>query len=228
MRDFKTLLPSLLAAFALTLTACGTSAPEFGDDAGMDGGIDAPGSDSSSDTPGSDAPVSDAGADAPSPEWTPCAIPSECTLAANTCCGVCGQPELENFDGIHVDDRDAHYASVCDDPDPICPGCATMPNPWLLAECAEQSCEATDLRQDPITECSADEECVLRVTGCCACGGNTNPEALIAIATEAVGTYIERVCDPGQACLGCEPAYPEFVEAACSEAGRCIMRFLDD
>lgn len=215
-----------VACFA-ALAACANEEREPSDDAGTDAPVVDASGDTSTDAPSTDA-VSDTGTDAPGPTWTACAVPSDCTLAANTCCGVCGQPTIDDVDGIHVADWDAHYATVCDDPDPLCPGCASMPNPWLLAECADAACTATDVRTDPVTACTTDDECVLRTPECCTCGSDFIPEQLIALRADAEGEWRSRVCDPDTDCATCEPEYPGYVRAACSDEGRCVIEYLED
>ncbi len=158
------------------------------------------------------------------PSWSICAANSDCVLADNSCCGVCSQPELSDVDAINQNEVSDHYADVCDEPDPQCPACALMPNPWLGATCEVELCAAFDLRETELVTCTADDDCALRVTDCCECGGDTNREALIALTTDAVASYVGLVCDPETTCPACEPSYPDTVEAFCSAAGRCDIR----
>ena len=229
-------LASLL--LALCIVACGTEAEDFTVDAATDTATDGatdtdptPDVDEDASDAGSDAVAdtgSDAAADTGPPSWAACEVNSQCTLAANTCCGVCGQAELGDVDPINMEGWEAHYDSVCDDPDPNCPGCPSMVNPWIGATCALGTCAEFDLRAERITACTSDDECVLRTTGCCECGADTNPAALIAIRGDAVADYTSMVCDPESTCPGCDPEYPGWVEPACNDEGRCYVYYLPD
>jgi hypothetical protein len=220
-------------SLALCLGSCGTEAEEaptdVAPDSATDTAVDTP---LSGDTMGDGSvtsdTTSDASVDAGTPEWATCELNSQCMLAANTCCGVCGQAQLDDVDPINTEGREAHSVAVCDEPDPTCPGCPSQLNPWIGATCDGGACNEFDLREDPITECTSDEECVLRSIGCCECGANTEPEALISIRLDSVSDYTGRVCDPDATCSGCVPVYPGWVESACSDEGRCYVSYLPD
>ena len=158
--------------------------------------------------------------DATAPHWSDCAVPSNCVLRANTCCGVCGQPELSDMDAVNEDRVDAHYDDVCPDPGP-CPDCVQEYNPYLIASCQEQTCTGYDVRQEAFTECSVDSDCKLRTRECCECGGTTEPHMLIAVAKSGELEYRELVCDPDTDCPECLPVYPDNAEAVCNDAGHC-------
>ncbi len=158
--------------------------------------------------------------------WLACEDNGDCVLASNTCCGTCGRPELSDFDAINPAHHEAHRESVCPGEPPPCPGCATMPNPDLGATCDSGLCQGFDVRTMDLSACTSDAECRLRVTGCCACGGDTSPYSLIAIRADAEGDYQALVCDETP-CAGCEPVYPtDAVEAYCADDGHCAVRFL--
>ena len=221
-------------SLALCLASCGTEAEDVpAEDVAPDSTADTA-TDTAADTPSSVDATTDGSItpdtipDAGTPTWAVCEINSQCTLAANTCCGVCGQAELGDVDPINTDGWEAHYDAVCDDPDPICPGCPSQVNPWIGATCAGETCDEFDLREDPATACTSNDECVLRTTGCCECGADTTPSALISIRRDSVGDYTARVCDPDASCPGCDPEYPGWVEPACSDDGRCYVYYLPD
>lgn len=155
--------------------------------------------------------------------WAACDVPSDCTLAGDSCCGPCGRPTLDDVDAVDRGHLDDHFADVCPSPLP-CPECATTSNPDLLATCAAATCTALDVRQLALSACAVDDDCRLRVTGCCECGGNTEPWALIAIARTGLAAYQQLVCDPGQACPECAPQYPDTVVAICAPDGHCAVR----
>jgi hypothetical protein len=70
-----------------------------------------------------------------------------------------------------------------------------------------------------------DADCLLRVTACCECGADIpSTEALIALAGDALSSYVALVCDPEAGCLACETIYPHSVEAFCNDEDRCDIR----
>lgn len=155
----------------------------------------------------------------------PCAEPPDCTLAIDDCCGPCGTPALDDFDAIHRDRADAHRALVCDDPSPICPACPTGLNPNLGATCDDTSrCVGYDVRTLELSRCTDDDECRIRATACCVCGGDTSPFSLIAIRSDAEGDYAALVCPNEAACPECEPVYPDEASAYCADDGHCAVR----
>ena len=227
----------LWCAFACSflLIACGGSAHPPGD-AGRDASPDAPGADASP-----DGSRRDGGRDATQDAMgdgsvdggvaVHCREPSECVLAISDCCGPCGRPSLADYDAIHVSEQEAHRMMVCTDPDPICPGCAAMPNPNLGATCARDTgrCEGFDLERHDVSVCRRDDDCIVRVPDCCACGADTSPYRLVALNRTKVGDFTAMVCDSTAVCAACEPTYPANVEAYCDDAsGRCRVRMLVD
>lgn len=155
--------------------------------------------------------------------WASCSVNSQCVIAANSCCGTCGEPSVDNVDGVNAAHLDEHLKAVCPAPVP-CPKCATQDNPDLHATCAEGSCRALDIRKDETSACARDEDCRLRVKGCCECGGSTAVEDLIAVNVSQEFHYAGLVCDPMQACAECAPVYPASVEAYCGGDGHCDVR----
>jgi hypothetical protein len=47
---------------------------------------------------------------------------------------------------------------------------------------------------------------------------------LIALAGDALSSYVALVCDPEAGCLACETIYPHSVEAFCNDEDRCDIR----
>jgi hypothetical protein len=157
----------------------------------------------------------------------PCSEPSDCTLALNDCCAPCGRPELVNFDAILQSEVDAHRAAVCPDPaaEP-CPRCPTALNADVGATCGMGRCAGFDVRTMPLSACTTDADCRLRVRECCECGGTLDPWALIAIRADAEPAYADLVCDSDTACAGCAPVYPDAAQAYCATDGHCAVRQL--
>ena len=160
------------------------------------------------------------------PDFRSCDAHADCELAINACCWPCGEQELSDFDAINGDYAEEHRATVCDDPTPACPRCATFPNPALGATCGAGLCQGFDVRAMDLSACTTDADCRLRVTECCPCGGDTSPTSLIAVRTDAEADYQALVCDD-IACPECEPVYPtDMVEAFCADDGHCDVRML--
>ena len=157
--------------------------------------------------------------------WLSCGAKADCMLAANTCCGACGEVTLSDFDAINRSRQDEHRDYVCPGPPPPCPRCATLQNPSLGATCESGLCRGFDVRAADLSRCSDARDCRLRVTGCCACGGDTSPYSLIAIRQDAESDYQALVCDDAD-CDACEPVYPDGVEAFCADDGHCQVRVL--
>lgn len=156
---------------------------------------------------------------------SPCARHEQCALAAADCCAPCGAPTLDDVDPILASRAADHRAFVCPNPDAFpCPGCPSMPAPNLVAICEAARCAERDVRQLPLSECSADADCVLRTRDCCECGGATDLGSLIAVRADARSDYAALVCEPGSGCPECEPVYPTDIEAYCETDGHCAIR----
>ncbi len=159
----------------------------------------------------------------PPADWARCAVNSDCVLRADSCCAPCGAPGLDDVDAVHQARTEEHFRDVCPSPTP-CPLCPVANNPDLLATCEAWACEAVDIRRHFASTCASDDDCRLRVAGCCECGGSTAPADLIAIAWLGEAGYRQLVCDPEQACPECAPVYPDEVEAWCASDGHCDIR----
>jgi hypothetical protein len=162
-------------------------------------------------------------ADPTATDWALCELNSDCILSPASCCAVCGKPALADVDAVNRERQDEHFRDICPDPGP-CPKCAESPNPELSATCTNGACVALDIREHQTSVCSSNDDCRLRVTGCCECGGSTASWALIAIARDGEPSYQALVCDPDQACDECAPVYPTDVEAYCETHGHCAIR----
>ncbi len=159
-------------------------------------------------------------------DWAACDVPSDCVLSFNTCCGTCGVPTLDDYDAINWMEEAAHYAEVCTEPDPICPNCASAPNPWLTATCADATCAELDLETHPLNTCEVDADCRIRTPSCCECGAPTDVWSLIAVPVEAEAELTELLCDPDLGCPECAPVYPDELSAVCTVDGRCAVEGL--
>jgi len=147
---------------------------------------------------------------------TGCGVPSDCTLVGSSCC-VCGMPELADVTAVNQKGA-SEYAQMCGmSPACLCP---TELNPNLVATCDSGTCQKIDIREHAATECGDDDECRVRVSQCCECGGDTSPGSLIAVGLNLV--YDELVCDPLGLCTDCAPEYPPEASARC-DAGHCAL-----
>lgn len=150
---------------------------------------------------------------------SPCSSPTECVLTPASCCGTCGLPTPGDMLAVRTDQLEATRTAACG-PGPIaCPACAGQPDPYLLATCAAGSCAARNLHVESLTACSADADCTLAASTCCACGVIAM-DAAIAF-NPANGSLAALICDPRADCPPCVPTFTGLA-AACS-AGRCTV-----
>ncbi|MEM9070492.1 MAG: hypothetical protein AAGE52_18445 [Myxococcota bacterium] len=155
---------------------------------------------------------------------TPCEQPSECVLTANTCCGTCETPTLEDVIGVHSSDVSDFQDSLCAEAGD-CPPCVVSdPNPSLVATCNATTCRAVDLERLPASACDLDEECVLRTTSCCECDSTPTATNVVSLRGDRVADLLALVCDDGVACDACVPDYPAELSAFCNDEGRCDVR----
>ena len=148
---------------------------------------------------------------------TSCEVPGDCVLVPSSCC-VCGVPELGDVTAVNVGAAGQYLEALCA-MSPAC-GCPTALNPNLVATCDSGTCQKIDIREHAATECGDDDECRVRVSQCCECGGDTSPGSLIAVGLNLV--YDELVCDPLGLCTDCAPEYPPEASARC-DAGHCAL-----
>jgi hypothetical protein len=159
--------------------------------------------------------------------WLGCTEPADCILAAEEgCCFPCGDTlTLEQVTAVNREHASAYYESQC--PGELeCPDCIRATNPSLQTTCnASSHCEVFDVRRLPLSACASDAECRVRVPDCCECGALVDPESLIALNADEVGSYLSRVCGPFDgACDPCAAVYPDTVEAYCAADGHCAVR----
>ncbi|MGE0787474.1 MAG: hypothetical protein AB7S26_17505 [Sandaracinaceae bacterium] len=167
---------------------------------------------------------SDAGVPPP-PDYFSCSVTSECALGSTTCCGVCGRETAGDVVAVRGDRAQQYFDDVvCPEArtePPICPGCAAMPNPNLIASCDAGRCGLLDVENDPdLTSCTDDTECMLRLPSCCACGIGSGAFDTIAIRVDQESALAQRICDPDADCPDCLPSFDPSIRAACV-AGAC-------
>ena len=145
--------------------------------------------------------------------WADCAGPGECVALTPGCCGVCGAPTLSDVVGVNEDELAAFHAATCTDPNPLGPAGATAVEPNLVAFCKASRCAPIDIRNDAVSACTTDDDCMLRDPDCCeACA--VAPFDLVAIAKDKADAYRSEVCRPAESCPACAPIYPTGYAAA--------------
>ncbi len=158
----------------------------------------------------------------PATSWDDCTGPGQCVALQTGCCGVCGAPTLADVTGVNAERIERFRADTCRDPDPVCPECASMDEPNLVAFCVAEECTAIDVRLDELSACTADSDCMLRDPACCeSC--RPVPETLVALATAHALEYRLAICPPDAACPACWPIYPAGWEAVCGADGHCAV-----
>lgn len=150
-------------------------------------------------------------------DWDTCGVPGDCTLAAKGCCAPCGMPGIGDMDAVNQSKIDEHQKDVCGEEPPICPACATMTNPDLLAACAlgQGKCVALEVSKSSFAECSKDDDCMLRAATCCGCGPYDKEQLLALNKTRNAAYMSELGCDLVD-CAPCDkPELPPGVKAVC-------------
>lgn len=157
-------------------------------------------------TGGSGGTAGSAGTGGAPTDWTKCDKPSDCVLLSLSCCGSCGAVTRGDAQALNQQGATAYLTDKCADVD--CPGCYQPQDPTLLATCEAGSCVVVDLLQHASTACSSANDCRLRTTDCCECGGTIDDEHLIAVSNTGT-SFDPLVCDPGTGCPECAPVYPD-------------------
>ena len=159
-----------------------------------------------------------------------CDNTSQCTLASRTCCDVCGEAELSDFQALNVDQLDAHEAELCGDAIPMCPGCPSLPrNPNFFATCDQGTCAAHDLRTHQAARCTQDDDCTIAPAACCDCNASNEPNDVVAIHRENLDLFREAQCATATTtvCGKCAWLPPEKLSASCVDQ-YCTVTGLSD
>jgi hypothetical protein len=148
-----------------------------------------------------------------------CKRNADCVVVQESCCGTCGAPTRGDAVALNIDEQAAFRSGACGS-GTGCPACAPLfIDPTLVATCRQAHCEIVDLHEHPMTACTEDASCRIRVPDCCECGGDTSMGRLIGLNVE--NAYTTLVCSPSQSCPECAPFYPPEVTVACNTAGFC-------
>lgn len=155
-----------------------------------------------------------------------CTGPGQCTLVPAGCCWACGIPSPSDFAAVHASQINAYAEWVCPEGGE-CPLCESQPNPHIFAYCDAGACQVGYVPEHPVSECTGDDECLLRATSeCCEPCGQVSGFLLTAVSATADPSLSELVCAPDQACDACVPSYPAESFAVCSN-GHCAVAILD-
>ncbi len=156
-----------------------------------------------------------------------CTRTSDCTLVADSCCGVCGRPTRDDVAAVNASRTEDYYLDVAcpearDEP-VACPDCAGEPNPYLVATCDMRGfrpvCAVVDLETSDYGACTRDRDCVLAAPECCACG-EIDLYSTIAVRGDADVNSV--LCDAELPCPPCAPVFDPRARARC-QAGQCTV-----
>lgn len=173
------------------------------------------------------------------PNLVTCTGPGQCALVPVTCCGTCSVPALADYTAVHERKTAEHFARVCG-PEPVaCPGCAPMKlDDSLQAWCRFPSggggggrpagtCTAIDVREEPVSACATDADCVLRHSPCCEPCDEVR-EDLVALTPSSIEAYRRAVCVGDEACPRCASRYPADARAMCNPTTKhCEVAWVD-
>jgi len=157
-----------------------------------------------------------------SPDMDACQSAADCMVSAAGCCGGCDNAGA--FDFVALNKRfQSDYVRIKGCESVTCGACPSVDElsttaQYFVPACEAGQCTVVDIRQNAITACTADSECVLRDgSGCCE---QCDSSGLIAINSN--GDFRVLCSGPLPPCLPCmTPIDPQF--AAVCRAGRCTV-----
>ncbi|MEZ4335527.1 MAG: hypothetical protein R3B82_02770 [Sandaracinaceae bacterium] len=156
-----------------------------------------------------------------------CTRNSDCVLVADSCCGTCGRPTRGDVAAVNESRTEDYYLDVAcpearDEP-PICPGCASQPNPYLVATCDMMPfrpvCSVVDLETPEYQSCTTDSDCVLAAPDCCACG---EIDLFSTLAVRGDVDVNALLCDGEIICPPCAAVFDPRATPRC-DAGACVV-----
>lgn len=152
-------------------------------------------------------------------DWSSCGVPGDCTVLANSCCGTCQMPTLNDLDAVNRMSIKEHFQDVCPNPGP-CPTCIGPQNPDIMAGCAlgQGKCLLLEVSKSAFSACDKDEDCLLRTPQCCSCGVLPK-EQLVAINQKQNAAYSTEIGCGSVGCTPCKdsPTPPKGVKAVCDQ-----------
>ena len=156
------------------------------------------------------------------PNMDVCTTPADCMLAGSGCCGGCSNADRSAFVALNKKfEREYTRTRGCQSV--TCGACATVDelsttSQYFVSTCQNGQCVVVDIREDAITECQADSECMLR--GGSACCEDCDSAQLIAVSSSA--NISPLLCPVPLPCAKCSsPIAPDF--AAACRSNRCTV-----
>lgn len=149
--------------------------------------------------------------------WDKCKVSGECTLQVKGCCAPCGMPGINDMDAVNKSRTQQHQQEVCGEELPICPACASIPNPDLLAACAldQEKCVVLEVSKSFFSECIQDDDCMVRAATCCGCGPYEKGQ-LVALNKARNASYMSELGCDAVDCIPCDkPEIPLGIKAVC-------------
>lgn len=160
-----------------------------------------------------------------------CTSTQQCVLMAQSCCGYCSEQPISEFVAMNAQYAQDFYDELCGGGPIACPGCVTLSHPNYVARCIEGQCVERDVREETVSLCSTDDDCVLRWRGeCCeACASTGWPEGGDLVAVNVDADFADVGCDAPIACDPCAPPEvpPEYYPY-CHPDGHCRVVTLQD
>ncbi len=152
-----------------------------------------------------------------------CTTSADCTLIPTGCCGEC-LPTLTGVEAVLAADAEAEANANCPGGPPACGPCAPQAfdpqRPVPFASCEQGRCQVVDLRADPRTQCSRDEDCEIEKTTCCEPCGDV-PVGWVAKRLDVSTEFPVIGSCAGTACPDCVANEPT---AFCAADGHCAVR----
>lgn len=151
--------------------------------------------------------------------WGACQKDSECTLTTTGCCQGCEPLANQDYLALNAAFLEDEFATRPCTPLPACAPCPpsselTATGKYYKPVCRSGQCTAVDLRESPVSECQANDDCRLRAgVACCErCQGG-----FVAVNSGA------EFCPEGpEPCPKCAAFPPQGIVSQCT-AGRCVV-----
>jgi len=155
-----------------------------------------------------------------SPDMDACQSSADCTLGAPGCCGGCDDATAMAF--VALNKRfEGDYVRVKGCQGVSCGPCPTIDElmttaQYFVPSCVRGQCTVVDIRENAITACTVDSECILRDGSLCC--EDCDSARLIAINSNADQSLL---CAVRQPCPTPCPIDPQY--AAVCRSGRCTV-----
>lgn len=158
----------------------------------------------------------------PSDTEDECLQNTDCVMVVRGCCAGCLPPTREQVLAVPKSEREAAQREQCPDPVSCGPCYVTDPEPLaplLVAACVAKRCELVDLREEAISSCTSDSDCVAVGRGCCP-PSSADPVEYVGLQKDASTDLL--ACFPIPPCI--PPLPHELPIAYCAADGHCAVR----